>query len=110
MDADNVGAAVIVIGPDQHDLGRDVLRGVGWQQHLWVFDVLGDRFIALVAPTRERIARKAPLVIATDDVEALVRSACTMLDDVTCMWAYALSDDDRQRAERIARADAYPTH
>jgi hypothetical protein len=70
--------------------------GGGWHTGFEAWRASGLRFALLIAPNLDRIHRRAPLLLAARDEEALraiMRAGCAMLDDVTCAWLRAIEPD-----------------
>jgi hypothetical protein len=100
-DISRAGAVALVLdvaAPDVAEIAdRFVGFGGGWREGIHLWRGLGMMpYLILIAPNRYRIKRRAPYTVVACNLTALelaVRTACDMLEDVTCAWFLALGPE-----------------
>ena len=90
-DLKDAGAAAVVLGPDSNRVHVDGIEalGGGWSVGILAWRRLKMPYVLLLADTRERVKRSAPLVMMARDEEALLEAvsmACDRMAGKVCLW------------------------
>lgn len=106
--------ATCIVADRAHLAGLDDITsklGGGWLQAATIWKGTDSPYLILIANNPTRIARAAPMalmVVSESDLEWAIGKACTLLDDVKCLWMRLLDSPAMDAVGKVILADAIP--